>query len=111
MTLRATYAVACALGLAAFFAAPGRALGQDGRCQGQEGVVYPADALAYQRTHRPHWWCNCLMPNDGIPRTYSYYYSTWLNQPHHFRVVGPDGRAYWRTTVRGYPMGLQWLAP
>jgi hypothetical protein len=43
-----------------------------------------------------------------IPRTYSYYYATWFNQPRHFRVVGPHGKTYWRTTVRGLPLGTPW---
>jgi hypothetical protein len=46
--------------------------------------------------------------NVPIPRTYSYYYATWFNQPRHFRVVGPDGKAYWRRTVRGLPLGTPW---
>jgi hypothetical protein len=43
-----------------------------------------------------------------IPRTYSYLYANWFNQPRHFRVVGPDGKTYWRTTVRGLPLGTPW---
>jgi hypothetical protein len=46
--------------------------------------------------------------NVPIPRTYSYYYATWFNQPRHFRVVGPDGKKCWRTTVRGLPLGTPW---
>jgi hypothetical protein len=61
------------------------------------------------RPHHP-WW-NCLTSYDGIPRTFSYYYSPWLNKPRHFPVVGPDGKTHWRSTVRGLPMGYQWLAP
>jgi hypothetical protein len=60
--------------------------------------------------HRHHWW-SCLTANDGIPRTYSYYYSPYLNQPSHLPVAGPDGKRYWITRVRGLPMGSQWLAP
>jgi len=95
---------ACVLGLAAQLAAPSRG-------QAQEPMIPPATTNAYLMPSRPHHWWNCFSPNDGIPRTYSYYYSPWLNQPRHFRVVGPDGKAYWTSTVRGLPMGYQWLAP
>jgi hypothetical protein len=54
--------------------------------------------------------CQCFSPNDGIPRTFSYYYTPRLNQPCHFRVVRPDGTKYWTSTVRGLPMGHPWLA-
>jgi hypothetical protein len=43
-----------------------------------------------------------------IPRTYSYYYHTWFNQPDHFKVVAPDGTKRWRWTVRGLPPGTPW---
>jgi hypothetical protein len=43
-----------------------------------------------------------------FPRTYSYQYAPWFNQPRHTRFVAPDGRKYWRTTVRGLPMGTPW---
>jgi hypothetical protein len=79
--------------------------------QAQEPTVPPPVANAYLMPSRPHHWWNCLSANDGIPRTFSYYYTPWLNQPIHFRVVGPDGKTYWRSTVRGLPMGSQWLAP
>ena len=46
--------------------------------------------------------------NVPISRTYSYYYATWFNQPRHFRVGGPDGKTYWRKTVRGLPLGAPW---
>jgi hypothetical protein len=59
---------------------------------------------------RPHHWCDFFSPNAGIPRTYSYDYSPWLNQPRHFRVHRPDGTTYWTSTVRGLPIGYQWLA-
>jgi hypothetical protein len=96
---------ACVLGLATQLAAPGRA-------QAQEPMVTPATPNAYlMPPNRPHHLWHFLAPNDGIPRTYSYYYSPWLNQPNHFPVVGPDGKTYWRSTVRGLPMGMQWLAP
>jgi hypothetical protein len=32
----------------------------------------------------------------------------WFNRPCHFRVVGPDGKTYWRTTVRDLPLGMPW---
>jgi hypothetical protein len=95
---------ACLLGLAAMLATPGRGCAQ-------EPVVYPLAPDAYPRTYGPrHWWC-CLTANDGIPRTYSYYYTPWLNQPRHFQVVGPDRRLRWTSTVRGVPMGSQWMTP
>ena len=46
--------------------------------------------------------------NPPIPRTYSYIYNYNFNQPRHFRVIGPDGRKSWRTTVRGLPLGTPW---
>jgi hypothetical protein len=46
--------------------------------------------------------------NPPIPRTYSYYYDTWFNQPRHSMVVAPDGTKRWRTTVRGLPPGTPW---
>ncbi len=44
----------------------------------------------------------------AIPRTYSYYYDTWFNQPRHLKVLGPGGRTYWKTTLRGLPGGTPW---
>jgi hypothetical protein len=91
------------VGLAAALAATDHALAQ-------EPMVPPPVPITYPVPSRPHHWCDFFLPNDGIPRTYSYYYSPWLNQPRHFRVVRPDGKTYWTSTVRGLPMGYQWLA-
>jgi hypothetical protein len=81
----------------------------------QEPVAAPVAPVAYplpiRSTPRPFHLCDFFLPNDGIPRTYSYYYTPWLNQPRHIPFIGPDGRKYWRTTVRGLPMGMQWAAP
>jgi hypothetical protein len=95
---------AVVVGLAVAFAAPNFA-------QAQEPLVPPPvpDSYVVQGPLYRLW--NCLTPNDGIPRTFSYYYTPWLNQPRHFHVVGPDGKKHWRSTVRGLPMGYQWLAP
>jgi hypothetical protein len=76
----------------------------------QEPTILPTAPIADPVASRPHRWCDFLLPNDGIPRTYSYYYSPWLNQPRHFRVRRPDGTTYWTSTVRGLPIGYQWLA-
>jgi hypothetical protein len=75
----------------------------------QEPIDLPPVPTAYPVASRPHRWCDFFLPNDGIPRTYSYYYSPWLNQPRHFRVQRPDGTRYWTSTVRGLPIGYQWL--
>ena len=66
-------------------------------------VAHPAPGLLRRL-------CQCFSPNDGIPRTFSYYYTPGLNQPCHFRIVRPDGKKYWTSTVRGLPMGHQWVA-
>lgn len=92
------------LGLSAVLAAEGQAVVQ-------QPMVPPGALIAYPIPFRPRHLWDFFLPNDGIPRTYSYYYSPWLNQPHHFPVTGPDGRKYWRLTVRGVPMGQQWAAP
>jgi hypothetical protein len=55
-----------------------------------------------------HDGCRFHSHEAVFPRTYSYLYSTWFNQPRHVRYVGPDGRAYWSRTVRGLPMGTPW---
>jgi hypothetical protein len=68
-----------------------------------EGPVAPA---GYDRPH--HGWGLFHSRRPPIPRTYSYYYDRWFNQPCHYRVVGPDGKTYWRTTVRGLPLGTPW---
>jgi hypothetical protein len=101
---RCNRAFACVLGLASLIAVGNRALAQ-------QPMISPAPPIPHPVTSRPfHLW-DCFLPDDGIPRTYSYYYTPWLNQPRHFPFVGPDGRKYWRSTVRGVPMGMQWAAP
>jgi hypothetical protein len=92
------------LGVAAPLAAPAHA-------RAQEPVAPLPDPNVYAATVQPHHWWSFLCPNDGIPRTYSYYYTPWLNQPRHFPVVGPNGKTHWMVTVRGLPMGSQWMAP
>jgi hypothetical protein len=94
-------AFACVLGLASVLTAPARSRAQSGVCP--DG---PNGSLGHSRSH--HGWC-FHGRHDGIPRTYSYYYDPWFNQPCHFRVVGPDGKTYWRSTVRGLPMGTPWI--
>jgi len=96
-------ALAFVVGLAAALAPTDHAFAQD-------PIVPPPVPNVYTVPGRTHRWCDCFLPNDGIPRTYSYYYSPWLNQPRHFRVIRPDGTTYWTSTVRGLPMGYQWLA-
>ena len=54
----------------------------------------------------PDWGLHAI--HTPIPRTYSYYYGTRFNQPCHTKVVGPDGRTHWITTVRGLPLGTPW---
>ncbi len=76
----------------------------------QEPIGLPPVPIAYPVASGPHRWCDFFLRNDGIPRTYSYYYSPWLNQPRHFRIHRPDGTTYWTSTVRGLPIGYQWLA-
>ena len=85
-------------------------LGVSDHALAQEPTGFPPVPIAQPAASRPHRWCDFLLPNDGIPRTYSYYYSPWLNQPRHFRVRRPDGTTYWTSTVRGLPIGYQWLA-
>jgi hypothetical protein len=90
-------------GLAAALAATDHALAQ-------EPMLPPAIPDEYVAPSPTHHWFHFLSSYDGIPRTYSYIYSRPLNRPRHFRVVGPDGKWYWTSTVRGLPMGYQWLA-
>jgi hypothetical protein len=86
-------------------------LGATDHALAQEPTIgLPPVPSAYPVASRPHRWCDLFLPHDGIPRTYSYYYSPRLNQPRHFRVRRPDGTTYWTTTVRGLPLGYQWLA-
>jgi hypothetical protein len=61
----------------------------------------------YPTGHRWSFWHH----HPVFPRTYSYQYDIWFNRPRHTRFVGPDGRAYWRTTVRGLPLGAPWPGP
>jgi hypothetical protein len=57
-----------------------------------------------------HSWC-FWHHRPVFPRTFSYQYDIPFNRPQHTRVVGPDGCAYWQTTVRGLPLGTPWLGP
>jgi hypothetical protein len=68
----------------------------------------PAGPNGQGRHHLFHHAWGLHARNVPIPRTYSYYYAPWFNQPCHFRVVGPDGHTYWRTAVRGLPLGTPW---
>jgi hypothetical protein len=89
------------LGLSALMAASTRSQAQD--------VVSPEVPTDQGRHHHlHHGWGFFHARPPAIPRTYSYYYDRWYNQPRHFRVVGPDGKIYWRTTVRGLPLGTPW---
>jgi hypothetical protein len=78
-------------------------------CAQAQDVISPDDPIV-QAQHHPlhHGWGFFHSRPPAIPRTYSYYYNTWFNQPRHFRVVGPDGKTYWRTTVRDLPLGTPW---
>jgi hypothetical protein len=80
--------------------APSRLLAQDG--------LYPVAPPGHERHHLRDLISDFHARNAPIPRTYSYYYATWFNQPRHFRVVGPDGKTCWRKTVRGLPLGAPW---
>lgn len=93
--------LACVLGASALLAVPMRSRAQE--------VVQPAP-LGGPSTHPFAQRSNGLFHGrrEPIPRTYSYYYDTWFNQPRHFRVVGEDGKVRWRTTVRGLPRGTPW---
>jgi hypothetical protein len=77
------------------------------RTQAQDVVADdPAGPAGHQGSH--HFWNAIHARHAPIPRTYSYYYQTWFNQPSHFKVVGPDGHPRWRVTVRGLPLGTPW---
>ena len=90
------------LGLSALLAAPTRLRAQD-------VVVAPADAaVPPARAHNRHVHGLFRARPEPIPRTYSYLYDTWFNQPRHTRVVDQNGRIRWKTTVRGLPMGTPW---
>ena len=84
---RCNLAWAFVVGLAAALTATDHAVAQ-------EPMVHPPIPNAYPAPGLLHRLCHCLSPNDGIPRTFSYYYTPWLNQPCHFRVVRPDGTTY-----------------
>jgi hypothetical protein len=92
---------AWALGLSAMLMAPARSQAQD--------VIYSGESID-QSQHHPHHhgWGFFHSRHPAIPRTYSYYYNRWFNRPHHVPVVGADGKTYWRTTVRGLPLGTPW---
>jgi hypothetical protein len=91
------FAFSWALGLAVMSAAPTLSVAQD--------LVVPV-APSGHAGHN-HGWGSHSSP-AVFPRTFSYQYDTWFNQPRHTRHVGPDGRVFWRTTVRGLPMGTPW---
>ncbi len=77
------------------------------RSQAQDPVL-SHEPIERSQHKRFHHWC-CFQPHREVfPRTYSYQYDIWFNRPHHFKVVGPDGKKYWRTTVRDLPMGTPW---
>ena len=86
--------------LAFAFASPTRSHAQD--------MVPPAVPTEHSKHDRSHHWLCFRSHREVFPRTYSYQYDIWFNRPHHFKVVGPDGKKYWRTTVRGLPMGTPW---
>jgi len=80
------------------------------RLSAQEFV--PLDPNPTNHHHRPRPLHRCLglfhHYQPAIPRTYSYYYDTWFNQPRHYKVQYPDGQVRWRTAVRGLPLGTPW---
>jgi hypothetical protein len=95
---------ALVVGLAGLLAPPDHA-------EAQEPVAPPPFPTAYPISVGPHHWWSCLTANDGIPRTYSYYYTPSINQPIHFRVIGPNGKTCWRSAVRGLPLGTPLFVP
>ncbi len=103
MPFRSTRARAIARALA-----PGAMLTAPTRSPAQTEVP-PAGPIGRMRHHLSHWAEGLHAEKVAIPRTYSYYYATWLNQPCHSKYVGPDGHTYWRTTVRGLPLGTPWV--
>jgi hypothetical protein len=94
----------------AFVVALALAFGATGHAGAQELMTASGCQDAHPAPGLLRRLCQCFSPNDGIPRTFSYYYTPGLNQPRHFRVVRPDGKKYWTSTVRGLPMGHQWVA-
>lgn len=85
---------ACVFGLAVMTAAPTFSAAQD--------FVPP---VARNSRARVHHRLSFHASRPVFPRTFSYQYDTWFNQPRHTRYVGPDGKTYWRRTVRGLPIG------
>jgi hypothetical protein len=78
-------------------------------CAQAQDVLSPGGATDPVRQHGIHHVLNFFHSRTPpIPRTYSYYYHTWFNQPCHSKVVAPDGTTRWRTTVRGLPLGTPW---
>lgn len=55
-----------------------------------------------------NWDWSLHAQQTPIPRTFSYYYTPWLNHPRHYKVVEPDGTIGWRTSVHGQPRGTPW---
>jgi len=91
--------LACALGLFSLLAAPARL-----QAQTYADPEYSCSIMAPCEAEN-----GCCHSQCGVfPRTYSYYYDRWFNQPCHTRVVGPDGCSYWTRTVRGLPFGTPW---
>jgi hypothetical protein len=73
-----------------------------------QAIVAPVGPIGDLTPHPfGHGWGFCSH-HPVFPRTYSYQYAPWFNQPRHTRIVAPDGRTYWRKTVRGLPMGAPW---
>ena len=100
-TTRAVAFTWLAFGLFALMACSTSAQAQD--------VLPPGGSTDPARHHGIHHVLNFFHARTPpIPRTYSYYYDTWFNQPCHFKVVAPDGTTRWRTTVRGLPRGTPW---
>jgi len=84
------------LGLVLFAAAPTLSTAQD------QLLVAPSGHAGQ------HHGCGSHSSQAVFPRTFSYQYDSWFNRPRHTRYVGPDGQVFWRTTVRGLPMGTPW---
>jgi hypothetical protein len=90
------FSVVPVLGLAAFSTLAGRA-----GAQTYDAVIVPHDH------HTEQGWC-FFGRRPPIPRTFSYQYQPWFNQPCHTRITRPDGSRFWQTTVRGLPLGTPW---
>jgi hypothetical protein len=102
MRFRPPIPLACAwfLGLAALSAMPTRAPAQADITP----IVPIGQPVPHPIAHAHKWGCCARLP--AVPRTYSYQYDLWLNWPRHTKYIGPDGRKYWQTTVRGLPLGV-----